>query len=139
MPPTGQPLLSARDNVRGTTLYYLVNSTTITTTHAFHGIFMMIWPLLAASASAVGLNYQASRDLDITTDKKSPAWPLFALGALTGLWFGVSFSGQIKSTFSFIDVWIGLAKPKVIEDSDTSSEDEDTEARKKRKKKASKT
>ena len=94
----------------------------------------MIWPLIAASAGAVGLNYQASKDLEAPSKNRSQSmWPVFALGAVTGLWIGVSFAQQINGSFAFAEKWIGWYKSRPDSEDETSSEEEQ-ETRKKRKK-----
>ena len=95
----------------------------------------MIWPLIAASAGAVGLNYQAAKDLDGAPGKRiSPFWTTFALGAVTGLWIGVSFSTNICSAFSFLETVFGNQKP-TEEETVSDTESEDLKTRKKRKQK----
>ena len=83
----------------------------------------MLWPLIAAGAGAVGLNYQAAKDLDTSGSgqkRLGSFWPAFILGAVSGLWIGVSFSSSISASFTFIERWFGIV-PQVKEE-DTSSE-----------------
>lgn len=94
----------------------------------------MLWPLIAASAGAVGLNYQATKDLDGSGQKRTlPFWPAFALGAVTGLWIGVSFGSHISSGFGFVEKWFGVLTP-APEDETSSDEEEKNRKRKKSKK-----
>ena len=96
----------------------------------------MLFPLLAAGAGAVGLNYQATRELDGTVGQRRlpPMWGAFMLGAVTGLWLGVSFSPSINSAFTFMEKWLGIVTPQIEQD-ETSSEDEEVNRKKRKTKK----
>ena len=96
----------------------------------------MIWPIVAAGAGAVGLNYRASKELDEGRSGLPSIWGALLLGTVTGLWIGVSFSPNINSTFSFMERWFGVVRPE-IED-DTSSDEDDTRRRRKSEKKKNK-
>ena len=104
----------------------------------------MIWPLIAASAGAVGLNYQASKELDTSISRAGrwqSFWPAFALGAVTGLWLGVSFAPQITGGFAFADKWFGwtsAATPQASDEEEETSSEEEIAARKRKKKLAHK-
>ena len=96
----------------------------------------MLLPLIAASAGAVGLNYQATKELDGSSRRLPPFWPAFVLGAVTGLWIGVSFSSTISSTLNFVEKWMGFSTvlPTTVEDEDreATSSDEDDKGRRRR-------
>ena len=96
----------------------------------------MLWPLIAAGAGAVGLNYQAAKDLDNSGSGQKrlrPFWPAFILGAVSGLWIGVSFSSSISASFTFIERWFGIVPQ--VKDEDTSSDEEVDKIQKRRKNK----
>lgn len=96
----------------------------------------MLFPLLAAGAGAVGLNYQATKELDGAAGQRKlpPMWGAFLLGAVTGLWLGVSFSPSINTAFSFMEKWFGIVTPE-LEQADTSSDDEQVNRKRRKAKK----
>ncbi len=101
----------------------------------------MIWPLLAASAGAVGMNYQASKELEIPSKgvRNQAFWAVFALGAFTGVWVGVTFAPQISSIFGFADTFFATPKTAIsTSDDETSSDEEEYESRRKKRKSRSK-
>ena len=109
---------------------------------------MVLWPLAIGTASLLGLNWQASRDLgDLSTDVQGTRrgmamqpWLLFLLGAASGLWIGVTWSSQIKKTFAVLNVLLSSTTNDKADDdqeaTDSEEDEEQEELRLKRKKKS---
>ena len=107
---------------------------------------MVLWPLAIGTASLLGLNWQASRELGDLGDsghaqrrRLHQPWLLILLGAAGGLWVGVTWSSQIKKACSVVNILLSSAKDEEDEeeDADRTDSDEEDERRNKRRHKKS--
>ena len=88
---------------------------------------MVLWPLAIGTASLLGLNWQASRELasdlgDSGQRRRPIPWLLVLLGAVGGLWIGVTWAPQIKKACSIANIL--LSSPEDEDQGDVTDEDE---------------